>query len=479
MSDYVFKSKLGKLKGRKLHKNFPFDQDLAASGIVWQLDGKFETFIKGAPEKIINRSLKKSSAEYKQAVEQLEKFTTQGYRVIALARAELGTKELKTLADVPASKLEFIGLLAVADQLRPEAKKAIQDAQAAGITVRMITGDHAETAYTIGKKLGLVEQRSQVLDCREIDKLSERELRAKVRDIRVFARVVPEAKHRILGVLKSYEIAAMTGDGVNDVPALTNAHLGIAMGSGSQIAKDAGDIVLLDDNFASIIRGVEGGRVIFDNIRRILYHSLGTNLGEVLVFILALAIGLPLPVVAVQILWINLVTDTSLDIPLGFEPAEEDVMKRPPRGVTQGLLDRHIIERFVIVGVFMALVTVYVFWFFLQSHSLAYAQTIAFTVLVVVQWANAFNARSEFASIIHRIKVPNLAFYIGLAVAVGLQLLVLFGPIAEVMHVVPVSLEDLLVPSLAAFIGVIVVGELHKWYSRNKYNYKQNMGGSA
>ncbi len=436
------------------------------SGNTWEIGEQFETVVKGAPEKLIARSDWKSSD--KQAAEKaLHHLTGMGYRVIGLARVRHERKLPETLADLDSQTMEFMALLAVADELRPEATQAIRQARAAGITVRMITGDHAETAYAIGKELGLVERREQVLDCRDIDQMSQEDLRDTVGDIRVFARVVPEAKHRILGILKRDDITAMTGDGVNDVPALTNAHLGIAMGSGSQIAKEAGDIVLLDDNFSSVVRGVQGGRVIFDNIRRMVYHMLTTSLGEVLVFIIALIVGLPLPVVAVQILWINLVTDTAFDIPLGLEPAEDDVMKRPPRGAKVGLLDRHLVERFIILAVIMAALTVTVFWYYLQDHSLDYARTIAFTVLVVVQWANAINARSELSSFVTRLRTPNWAFVVGFAIAVILQLIVLFGPLADVMYVVPVALGDLLWPSLLGFVLILAAGEAHKWYSRN------------
>lgn len=465
MRDFAEEHAAGE-KNEVLERNLPFDQDLAMSGATRQRDNQYITYVKGAPEKIIALCYEKDTPEYTAVYDQLQHFTQQGYRVIALAHTAARTAPEGELADITSASCTFDGLVAVADELRPEAKQAITAAQDAGITVRMITGDHAETAFSIGRELGLASDREQVLDCRDIDNMDDDELRKTVQNIRVFARVVPKAKHRILTILKQDDITAMTGDGVNDVPALTNAHLGIAMGSGAQIAKEAGDIVLLDDNFASVVQGVEGGRVIFDNIRRMVYHMLTTSLGEVLVFIIALVVGLPLPVVAVQILWINLVTDTAFDIPLGLEPAEDDVMKRKPRLAKQGLLDRHIVERFILLAVVMSILTVITFWYFLQSYSLDYARTIAFTVLVVVQWANAINARSELSSFITRMRTPNWAFVVGFSIAVALQLLVLFGPLADVMYVVPVALEHLVVPSLIGFIIVLIVGEAHKWYSR-------------
>lgn len=258
----------------------------------------------------------------------------------------------------------------------------------------------------------------------------------------------------------------MTGDGVNDVPALTNAHLGIAMGSGSQIAKEAGDIVLLDDNFASVVRGVEGGRVIFDNIRRMLFHLLATSLGEVLLIIAALVIGLPLPLVAIQILWVNLVTDTTFEIPLGLEPAEDDVMRRPPRGAKQSILDGDLLVRFILVAVTIAGLTLGAFWYFLETHGVDYARTIAFTVLAVTQWANAINARSDLSSFLVRMRVISWPFVIGFSLAVILQLAVLFTPLADFMYVVPVQVIDLAVASGISFGAILLVGELHKLYCR-------------
>lgn len=450
--------------GRTFTNSFAFDQSLAMSGNVWQVGERYNVVIKGAPERILKASslneLQRAEAEHK-----LNHFTGMGYRVIGIAEHKGATTPPSSLSEV-GDDLHFIGLLAIADELRPEAAKAITAAQSAGITVRMITGDHAETAFAIGKQLSLVHHRDEVLDCRNLEHMSDAELVKKVRDIRVFARVVPEAKHRILGVLKTDNITAMTGDGVNDVPALTNAHVGIAMGSGSQIAKESGDIVLLDDNFATIVRAVEGGRIVYDNIRRMLLYMLTTTLAGVGTIMVAMLSGLPLPLVAVQILWINLVTDTIFAIPLGLEPAEEDVMQRPPRGVKQPILERHIIMRLLIVGATMAAVTLAIFIYALSRYSLEYAQTLAFAALVVAQWANAVNVRSEFTSLFKRLRVPNYALLFGAGVAILLQLLVLFGPLAGALYVVPVDIYHLVAAVVSVSIAVVAVAELHKWYCR-------------
>jgi len=454
--------------GRTFTTGFPFDQVLAMSGNVWQVGKTFQLVIKGAPERVLQACFGTRMSEQRKAAEHaLHHYTGMGYRVIALASKDGFRTAPTDLNSAVASNLQFVGLVAIADELRPEAAKAIAAAHQAGISVRMITGDHVETAYAIGKKLGLAANRSQVLDCRELASMSDVDLAEQVRQIRVFARVVPEAKHRILGVLKANDITAMTGDGVNDVPALTNAHVGIAMGSGSQIAKESGDIVLLDDNFATIVTAVEGGRIVFDNIRRMLLYLLTTTLAGVSTIMVALLSGLPLPLVAVQILWINLVTDTIFAIPLGLEPGEKDVMQRPPRGARQPILERHVIIRVVVVGLAMAAATLAIFMTALQRESLEYAQTLAFVTLVVAQWVNALNVRSEFTSVFKRMLVPNPALLVGGVIAVTLQALVLFGPLAAGLHVVAVAPQDLLAAVVISTLTVIVVAELHKWYCRH------------
>ncbi len=463
--DYA-KNESANIDDESIVKSFPFDQALAMSGNVWQRGKEFHLVLKGSPEHVIKKSLSGTPKSLELAEKTLHHYTGLGYRVIAIAEIQQLKSAPESLELTKNASMKFVGLIAIADELRPEAAEAIRTARTAGITVRMITGDHAETAFSIGKKLGLVEQRDQVLDCRTIDTLSDEELVKKVESVRVFARVIPEAKHRILSVLKTNNIAAMTGDGVNDVPALTNAHVGVAMGSGSQIAKDASDIVLLDDNFASIIKAVKGGRVINDNIRRILFYVLATSLGEVLVMIGSLVIGLPLPVVAVQILWINLVTDTVFAIPLGVEKAEDDVMHRQPRRYNQPILDGVLLQRFIIIAVAMSSTALVIFWYFLQNNTVEYARTIAFTSLVVMQWANAVNARSEFASLTRRIRVPNRAFAIGFVIAIIAQLTALFGPLAGPLYVVPVDILSLALAAAASFSIIVLVGELHKAYSR-------------
>lgn len=452
------------LKGEPVAR-LPFDQSLAMSGNVWHHRGKHELVVKGAPEQIMMRSdlTRVQMTEVNTAVTQL---TSQGYRVIAVAASPLD-KKLETFQELhPKHKLQFAGLIAVADTLRPSARHAIAVAQGAGVTVRMITGDHLETAYAIGLKLGLVETRAQVFDSRLMVDMTDRQLAAVAKDARVFSRVTPENKFRILKVLRLKEVTAMTGDGVNDVPALANADVGVAMGSGSQIAKDAGDIILLNNDFAGIVRAMREGRIVFSNIRRMLTYLLATNIGEVATTIGALIIGLPMPLAPIQILWINLVTDTTMVIPLGLEPGEKLVMKRKPAKPDGPILGRYMITRIILMAVIMATLALGLYIAFSATHGTAYAQTIVFIALVAVQWANALNARSTYDSLFTRIRVWHTPFWVGMTIAVSLQALALFGPLQQALHVHTVALSDMAMATTLAFVVAIIPVEIHKFIGR-------------
>ena len=445
--------------------SLPFNQKIAMSGNLWHHGSAFELTVKGAPEHILQKS-DLTEGERETATAQLHALTGKGYRILAVAHATL-TKSIDDMSKLPEKqKLIFAGFVAVADVLRPEAKAAIHAAQAAGVTVRMITGDHFETAYHIGRSLGMVSNRSQVFDARRISILSDDELEKIINKTYVFSRVLPEHKYRILSLLKKNHITAMTGDGVNDVPALASAHVGVAMGSGASIAKDAGDIILLDDNFKSIVDAMREGRIIFANIRRMLFYLLSTNASEVLVVLAALVLGIPVPLLPVQLLWINLATDTPLVIPLGLEPGEKNTMKLPPNSPRSPLLTPFLISRMILIAITMAGVTLALYMAFSTQHNQAYASTVAFNALVAMQWANAFCSRSSSESIFTRIAVLNGAFYIGLAVAISLHLLAIFSPLSELLHISTVSIGDLIFSSLVGLSTPIAVSELHKYIGR-------------
>jgi P-type Ca2+ transporter type 2C len=450
---------------------FPFDQSTAMSGNLWHHGSNYELIVKGAPEHVLARS-DLTENEREEAEKNLHQLTSEGNRVIAIAHTSMA-KPIDSLTELTRSnKLTFDGFVAVADILRPEAKQAIKTAVKAGVTVRMITGDHFETAYHIGKSLGMVDTRDQVFDSRKMNVMSDEELEGVISNIRIFSRVIPEHKYRILALLKKTNITAMTGDGVNDVPALVNAHVGVAMGSGAHIAKDAGDIILMDDNFKSIVYAMREGRTIFANIRRMLFYLLSTNAGEVLTMVGALVINIPIPLVPVQILWVNLVTDTAMVIPLGLEPGEKNNMTKKPNRPGAPILGKFLISRMILIAVTMAVMTLAMYIYFSNAYGHEYGRTIAFSALVVMQWASAFNARSENESLLVRLKVFNGKFYAGLAIAIILQLLALFGPLGPLLHITPVTLGDLAFTGFIAFTVPILLVEIHKFIGRRFYHKK-------
>lgn len=445
-------------------QELPFNQEMSMSANVWHYGKEYRVFLKGAPEHIL-QACKVSATIKKRAMKKLDDFASKGQRVIGLASCTSATP-VTDFTNLINQKIHFEGFVAVADVLRPEASRAIKSALAAGVSVRMITGDHFETAYQIGRELGMVETRDEVFDCRQMNELSDEELAPVVERTKVFSRVIPEQKYRLLTILKKHNITAMTGDGVNDVPALSNAHIGVAMGSGSHVAKDAGDIILLDDNFKTIIDAMKEGRAIIANIRRMLFYLLATNAGEMITMLGALLIGIKTPLEPVQILWVNLVTDTSMVIPLGLEPGEKGIMSQPPKKPDAPILGSVMIWRMIIVAATMSALALAIYIFFERHYGHDYAQTMAFISLVVSQWANAFNARSDSESLLTRLKVMNRSFYAGLALSATLQLLVFFGPLGSVLHIAPVELWHMITISLIAFILPLITCEAHKWWRR-------------
>ncbi len=458
--------KEGSTSHHKVDKLYPFDLSLRMSGAYSKEDKQI--YIKGSPEHILSLS-DLTKQQYHEAESMMHELASMGYRVIAFGEYQVLETPPEDLGIIKNHQLKFVGFVAFADELRPEASKAIRDAHQAGISVRLITGDHYETAYNIGKQIGLANHPDQVIKGTDLPK-EINSLASAIKNKTIFARILPEDKFRILKALKQTEITAMTGDGVNDVPALANAHVGIAMGSGSDIARDAGGIVLLNDNFATIIKAIAEGRKIFDNIRRMLYYLLSTNSGQVFTMIGALLFGLPLPVTAIQILWINLVTDTAMVLPLGLEPAEDGHMKRPPRRPKDPILSRILISRMAVVALTMAAVTLIIVAVLVgQGQELAYIQTVAFMALVSAQWMNAFNARSEYKSSFSRITKINHGLTIGFAFGFFLQMLVMFGPLKSVFGIVEVPIETLILTSGIMVAAILAVAELHKLVVRGTH----------
>ncbi len=362
--------------------------------------GHVEIFLKGAPERVLDlcshqwdehgpRPLDRAWWE-----ERAHELASQGLRLLAIAHRPLPT-EHSTLQENDLESMVLLGLIGVIDPPRPEAIRAVDTARRAGIQVKMITGDHAVTAQAIGRQLGIGDGR-RILTGAELADLPEAALHHAVREVDIFARTTPEQKLQLVEALQANgEVTAMTGDGVNDAPALRRADIGIAMGAkGSEVAKEAAEMVLADDNFATIIHAVEEGRTLYDNIKKALLFILPTNGGQAGVILAAVAIGSALPVSAAQILWINMITTVTLALALAFEPAEGDVMHRPPRPPKAPLLNGYLLWRILFVAALMVAGAFFTFhWGLGQGLPLEQARTLAVNTIVVFEAFYLFNSR--------------------------------------------------------------------------------------
>ena len=357
------------------------------------------------------------------------------------------------------------------DPVRPEAVEAVAAARDAGIRVIMLTGDHADTARAIGGQLGLVGEGAQVREGRDLEDLSDEQLGEVVRKVSVFARVSPEHKLRLVECFKAQDqILAVTGDGVNDAPALQGAHLGVAMGrGGTDVAREASEMVLTDDNFASITNAVEEGRIVFANIRKVTYFLLSTGMAEVLTILFTLFAGWPLPFIAVQVLWINLVTNGVQDVALAFEKGEPDLLTKPPRDPGENVINREVLWRLISVSAFMAAATLGVFWWMRgQDVEIELVRSVTMTQMVMFQFFHVLNSRSMHRSAFRMPLTGNPFLFIAVAGAVVAQIGVLHLPfMQDLFSTTPLSLEQW---GIVVGVGSLVLAfvEVEKFFLRHR-----------
>lgn len=452
----------------------PFESDFGYMATLHRHRGKTIIFVKGAPEKVLKMCTQYPDGEALRVRDVLHvaaEFARGGLRVLAFAYKELTDDvEAITRGDVE-SALTFAGLQGMIDPPRPEAIEAIEKCKRAGIRVVMITGDHAVTARAIAAKLGIGDENAHVLTGKEIEEMTDSELFDRVVTVSIYARVSPQHKLRIVQQMKEHgQIVAVTGDGVNDAPALKTAHIGIAMGkSGTDVAKEASDMVLADDNFASIYHAVKEGRIVFDNIRKVTFFLIPTGIAAILSIIAAMIMGLPIPYVPAQLLWINLVTNGLQDVALAFEPGEKGVTNRPPRPPQEGIMNRLLMERTVLVGLLISAGVVFNFMTALNAgESLEKARTIAVTTMVFFQFFQAWNSRSELQSVFHISPWSNPFLFYSMIAAFLAQLSVIYVPAFRwVFRTEPISTDDW-IRIIAVASTVIIAVELDKWIRRRK-----------
>jgi Ca2+-transporting ATPase len=401
---------------------------------------------------------------------------SEALRCLAVAYRPLRDEKQFKQGD-PERDLIFVGLMGMIDPPRPEVFDAIARTRKAGIRTVMITGDHQVTAEAIARQIGILPQGGLTVNGQDLYNMSEQELMDRVEDIYVYARVSPEHKLRIVKALQARgHVVAMTGDGVNDAPAIKAADIGIAMGQGgTDVAKDASSLILADDNFATIVAAIEEGRSIYDNIRKFIRYLLASNVGEIVVMFLAMIMGMPLPLVPIQILWVNLVTDGLPAVALGIDQAEKDIMKKPPRNVRESIFARGLGSKILSRGILIGVATLAVFWFSLQMEpaNLVKAQSMAFVTLVMAQLIHVFDCRSVEGGIFSRNIFENKWLIASVISSVVLLLGVMYIPTFQpVFRTVPLDLADWGIVLIAAAIPTFALAANRATRKKTKSNAK-------
>jgi Ca2+-transporting ATPase len=451
----------------------PFDYKLKYHAVLQKMADKNLLAVVGAPETILELSKtilsngkdKPLDLEERKKIEAIfYQMAREGLRVVGFAVDRDAGKNLKP---ENIKNLSFVGFYGMEDTVRPEAAVAIKSAISAGVAVVMITGDNKITAQAIAKQVGIWRERDVVLTGTEINEMSDDELAERINNVSVFARVTPDHKMRIISAYRAKGVVvAMTGDGVNDAPSLVAADLGVSMGGiGTEVAKEASDIVLLDDNLNSIISAIEEGRSIYKTIKKVILYLFSTSMGEVLVITGALLLSYPVPILPAQIIWLNFVTDGFLNVALATEPKEANLLTSKFEKPKKYLLDKLMGKRMLLMSVVMAIGTLYLFIKYYQVDS-AKAWTISLTVMAVFQWFNAWNCRSEKKSIFQMNPFSNKFLLGATGLVILLQVLAIHTPILQkILRTVPLNFYDWLA-IISVATSIIIAEEIRKLFVR-------------
>lgn len=470
-------------KNVKIVSQIPYESENKYSAVFFKENNSNLCTVKGSLEKILEFSNTmnvdgKTVELNKQAIiEQNENLAKRGYRVLAVAVGKVNKKDNYSESDI--KDLTFVGLVSFIDPVRPETKGAIEECHNAGIKVIMITGDHPLTALSIAKDVNIATNNSQVTTGKDVEKmfeLGEKEFDNFVKTKTVFSRVTPTDKLHIVESLKRQgEFVAVTGDGVNDSPAIKSAHIGIAMGSGTDVSKETADMIIIDDNFNSIVRGVKEGRCSYSNIRKITYFLLSSSIAEVLFFILAMLCGAGTPLLPIQLLWLNVVTDGFQDMALSLEKPEKHIMKEKPRPTNESLFSKSMVSQCSVSGSTMGLL-VFGAWIILTKSiniDIVVARSLIMALMVFLQNAHAINCKSETESIFKVNFKSNWFFLVSVLGSIGLQ--ILFMEVSSLSHILNLTT----VPYLTLFallslsLTIFAVSEIYKLFLRKKEKTKQ------
>ena len=465
-------------------EEIPFDSDRKMMTTFHKnfLPNKLVSFTKGAPDIVISRceniylngEIVPFTAELKKGLLDINsKFSREALRVLAFAFKEYNNLPNEITSDIVENDMVLVGLVGMIDPPREEVKKAIKQCKEAGIKTVMITGDYKETAFAIAKELGVAEHEDEAIMGKELDSITDEELKELVKHKRVYARVSPEHKVRIISALKGNgEIAAMTGDGVNDALALKRADIGVAMGiTGTDVAKNTAEVILTDDNFASIVAAVEEGRIIYSNIKKFVFFLLSCNIGEILIVFLSILFNLPVPLIPIQLLWLNLVTDSFPALALGMEKGEPEIMKIPPRNPDEPILDKGMIRAIIFQSSAIALGSLLAYRWGLKTYStdnLIIARTITFATLITAELLRAYSSRSEKHTIFEIGILSNRTLTYATLFSFVLLLVVIYLPFLQpIFDTYPLGFKDWQIILLHAFLP-LVVGEVYKLSTRRK-----------
>jgi len=450
----------------------PFESERLFCASLNHVDGRQCAFVKGAIERLLPMCSTMSGLENNSKLDpqlleqQAQDMASQGYRVIALAAGEIELNTHGVFSEEHLNGLNFLGLVGMIDPLRSEAKEAIAKSQQAGIGVAMVTGDHPLTALAIARELNLAEHAEQIVTGPQLKQASDQHtLDQLIQGASVFARVEPQQKLSIIQSLqRNGHFVAVSGDGANDAPALRAAQAGVAMGlSGTDVARETANIIITDDNFSSIVAGIEEGRVAYANVRKVIFLLISTGMAELVLFTLALFTGLPLPLLAVQLLWLNLVTNGIQDVALAFEPAEGDELKHPPRSPKDPIFNRLMIERVVISALIIGCVAFFLFQLLLsRGYNIDEARNGTLLLMVLFENIHVFNCRSETRSVFRHNFFSNPILLAGTLAAQLIHIGAMYTPwVSDVLHIQPISPGHWL-ELLTLALTVLLAMELHK-----------------
>jgi calcium-translocating P-type ATPase len=461
----------------------PYESEKAYSGSMNQHDNQSAVIhVKGSPEKIISMCSHMAHAgsispiDKKQINQQFETLADQGYRVIALARRMDSDSNMP--AENQLADMIFLGLVAMIDPVRPEACDAVKRCKAGGIEVAMVTGDHPLTARAIGRDIGLYENDDVIVTgpmMKEAASHGASELSELIRSSKIFARIEPTQKEQIVSsLMQDGHLVAVTGDGVNDAPAMRKSNVGIAMGKrGTDVAKETADLIITDDNFSSIIDGIEQGRVVYANIRKVIALLMATGFSALLLFLCSVIAGLQMPLSAVQLLWLNLIANGLQDVALAFEPKEGDELTRPPRKPNEPIFEKHIIQHVLVSGTTMGMLAFGVYYtLIINQSSIDEARNLTLMLMVLFGNIHALSSRSETRSIFSMNLVSNPILILAVPIAQCVHIAAMYLPgLSNVLGLRPITfLEWLALLSIA--IVFLAIEEAHKFINRIKVRPK-------